>query len=174
MSKDVFHHHRGVIDENTNGENQGKQTDTVNGVVDHHCPPDGQQDHDRNNGDNHEGCAHTQTHKTENRHDYRGFHHGAQQLVDLVVGRLAVVACDGDVDVARDQVTLQGLNLLEQALGNRYAITALFLRDRYRDGRITIGYHIAILEGRPREKGHHLVGLGRLLRDLGHIAHVNR
>ena len=73
MTEDVFNHHGGIIHQDADGEDQGKQADAVNGVIYHHRPPDGQQDDHGDDGNDNEGRSGTQPDQAKNCYDHRRF-----------------------------------------------------------------------------------------------------
>ena len=99
MPEYIFNHHGRIIDQDTDRENQCEQTNAVNRVIHHHCPPDGEQNNNRDNRNNHDCCTHPQTDQAQHSHNHRRFHHGTEQIINLVVGRLAVVTRHGNIDV---------------------------------------------------------------------------
>ena len=171
MAKDVLHHHCRIVDQDPDGEDEREETDPIDGVVDHPGPPDGEQDHHRDDRDDHEGRPRTQADQTEDGHDHRRLEHRPQQLVDLVVGAFTVVARDLDMDVRRDERRLQLLDLGKDLARDRHAVGPLFLRDRHGHGLCPVGAMLAPI-GRPGEMADDLLGVLRDMLDRSDIAQI--
>ncbi len=172
MAEDVLHHHRGVVHQDADGKDEGEQAHPVDGVVHHHGPPDGEHDHHRDHGDDHEGGPRPHAHQAQDGDDDGRLEHGLEKLVDLVVGGLAVVAGHLDMDVGGNQGALQGLQLLQDGLGDGDAVGLFLLGDGEGHRLLPIGLVWALI-GRTRRVGRdpHRV-LGDVLH-VGHVAHVD-
>ena len=94
------------------------------------------------------------------------------QLVDLLVGGLAVVARDLHLDVGRDDVPLQLLQPVQQALGHVHGVGALALGDGHGHRRVKAAPLVAgrRLLGRAEGDG---AGRHRLFRAV-HTAATSR
>ena len=78
-------------------------------------------------------------HQHQHGDDAGGHEQLEDQLVDLVVGGLAVVAGDLDLDLVRDQPPLERLDHGQDVVGHRDAVGALLLGDRDRDRLVAVG-----------------------------------
>ncbi len=129
---DVFHHDDGVVDEDTDRENEREQRDPVDRVAQQPGREHRDQDDDRDHDQHHRRGPHPQRRPDQQRH--RAGHHEQleDQLVDLLVGGFTIVAGDLDMHVVGDQVALQPVDVGEHRIGHRNAVRAGFLR--HRDG----------------------------------------
>ena len=128
-SEDVLGHHGGVIDEDADGEHQGEQAHPIDGVVERPGRPDGDQDHEWDDDDDHRSRTPPDRNPGDDADGESSLEQGGQQLVDLVVGGLAVVAGYADLNIFRDQGPLQAFKPREDRVGYGNTVGPLFLGD---------------------------------------------
>ena len=132
---DVFHHHDGVVHQNTDGKDQSEQRHPVEGEA----PGPGREQRDRQGQDHRraddEGLAPTQ--RDQHQHDDQAG--GEDQFVDqghrLVVGGDAVVTSDGEIDALGNEGALELLDAFQQLVGNLDRVFAGLFGDGQGDGR---------------------------------------
>ena len=124
VADNVFDHDNGVIHQDADGKDQGKQGDPVEGIAveveeqqgEGQGRGDGQHDNDRfppaqekedQEGDAKDRDAHVQ-----------------QQFVGFLGGGLPVIAGDGHLDLRRDEVALEALHLVQHRLDHLDGIGA--------------------------------------------------
>ncbi len=139
---DVFHHDNGVIHQNADGEDQGEQRYPVQGVAEEVEDEQRQRQRHRNCDQHHSRLAPPQRQRNQQRHRQRGDEQMLQQLIRLVLCGLAVVAGDGDVQVRRQQISAQRLDLLLCCLRDLGGVGALALGQGNGYGRIVTANRI--------------------------------
>ena len=102
MTKDILHVDDRVIDDQPQREDQGEQGDAIDGVacqiVYQKCQGEGQRD----GGDDNNSFAPTEAECDQSHDDHDGQPQLADQFIDFVVGRLAVVASDQQLNAGGD------------------------------------------------------------------------
>ena len=166
---DVLHHDDGVIHQDANGEDESEEAHPVNGVIPNPGDEDGHQQHDGNDQHDHDG----RTQGTEGGPDQQedpagGDEELEDQFADLVVGRLAVVTGDADLDIVGDTCPLQLLDLGHDGVGDTDTVGQLLLGHCDGDARHPIG--LETLGGRYARVTSYQ--LGSILRALGDDRHV--
>ena len=171
---DVFHHHDGVIHQDTNGEYQGEQGYPVDGEAQHPGAENREQQHHGNDQQHHDGGLQgTEGPPYQNEHKEGGHEQLEDQGADLVISRLAIVAGNTDLHVAGNQPALELLYPFQHLVGHRHTIGALLLGDGDGHRRHTDG-QVRVFRCRTRVIGHHLLGVFRPLTYQGHVTHVYR
>ena len=172
---DVFNHDDGVINQNTDREDQSKQRNPVDGEAHQPCREYRHQDHHRNDDQHHNGRAVAEEHPDQHRHRRRGDEQLKDQFVHFFVGGFAVVAGDRNLDVVGNDAALQIVDLGQHFLGHGDTIGAGFLG--HRNGhrwRTARSQHVAHAVSRAGEVLHQIFGVFGSLAHLRHIAHIDR
>ena len=171
MPDDILNDNNGVIHQDADGENQREERDSIQSVAmevkDQQRQRQGGRDGD---GDNKRFAP---TEREEDQHgntDHRDTH-VEEQLVRLFRRRLAVIARNGDLHIARKDPPLERLDLLENLFRDRNRIRPGPLGDTEGDGglfcrRCGVPSTLA--------KEHVLRWLLRAVLDFRHLAQVNR
>ena len=134
MAVDVFHIHDGVIHQQTQRQDQREQRHPVDGVAEDQVEQERHpQRHGHGDGDD-EGLADAQRHGQQHDDDDHRDEQVAHQLVDLVVGGLAVVPGDGHGDIVGHDRMVQGQGSLAHILGHHHGVGAAALGDGDGDG----------------------------------------
>jgi len=129
MTVNIFDHHDGIIDQDSDGKDEGEQRDAIEREAP--CPRRKQgrgqrQDHRRT--DDHRLAA-----SQGDQHQHDDTQRGEDQLLDqlqrLVVGGRAVVAGDIDVDVRRDDRVAQVVDARDQGIRDLDGVLARLLGD---------------------------------------------
>ena len=131
---DVLDHHDGVIDQNTDAEDQREKGDSIERepvqVEDQQ-----RQGQRRRDGHRHDpGFPPSQSQPDEQRHADHGKAHVQEELVGFFGSRLAVVAGDRDRHIRWNQNPLQGFDFSQDFFSNRDRIGPRSLADSQRDG----------------------------------------
>ena len=116
VTMDILDDHDGVIDQNTDREDQGKERDTVQGVADQVEDQQGQGECNRNGyGRNRAG---TPPHEQRDQDRYRDGcqEHMEEQLVVLLPGGFTIVAGNRYLHIGGDDFAFQRLDLFYQIL----------------------------------------------------------
>ena len=92
VSIDVFDDHNGIIDQNTNRENQREQTHPVDSQSQHHGAEHSEQNNDGDNNKHHQRRPPAQCEPDQQSHDTGSNEQFENQLIDLVVGGGTVIA----------------------------------------------------------------------------------
>ena len=114
----VFHHHDGIINQNTDGENQREQRNPVQGKA---VSPGSKQ---RDQQGHRHRCAHDQAFTPTQRPHHQQNHRNGfddeflNQFVRLGLRRGAVISRDGDLDIIRDKGAFQLLDALLHLVGD--------------------------------------------------------
>ena len=179
MAHDVFHHHDGVVHQNSDGEDQGEQGDAVQGVaveVEHEqrqCQGDGngQQDDAR--------FPQAQGEGDQDGHRDNGDGHVKEQFVGFFFGGFPVVPGDGDVHVVRDHRSPGLIHPPEHFIGHRDGVGPLALGDGQGNRRIDAfghdgGMDVLFFGGRAGTQENILVGFSRPVGDGGHVTQIYR
>ena len=170
---DVLHHYNSVIDQDTDRKDQGEQTDPVDGIAHDPGHKDGDQDDHRDDKQDDDGRANTQCVPDQQTHDSSSDKQLEDQLIDLVVGCLAIVAGNVNINVIRYQTPLQLFNLVNNGIGHGDTVGALFLGDGNRDTGQAVGRIPTLIGGAGIELDQ-LAGFRRGLEDTGHVTHIDR
>ncbi len=135
VAGDVLHHDDGVVDQNADREDEREQADPVDGVAHQVGGEQREQDRGRNHHQGDHRLAPPDRHRDEadDRHGREA--EMQQQLVRLLVGGLAIVAADGDVDVGRNEPPLERIEPIEHLRGHHHGVGAGALGERQADGR---------------------------------------
>ena len=124
MAGDVLHHDDGVIHQNADGEDQREQADAVDGVAHQLGGKEREQDGGRDHHGRHQRLAPADGEGDQHHDGDGGKAEMKQQLVGLVVGGLAVVARDGDIEVGGDEPPAHVLQARQQVLGHHHGVGA--------------------------------------------------
>ncbi len=170
MAGDVFHHHDGVVDQDTDGEDEREQADPVDGVAHHVRGEHGEQDGGRDHHRRHQRLTPADREGDEHDDRHRRQAEMEQQFVGLLVGGLAVVARHGDADVLGHQPALDRLQAIEQLLGHHHRIGAGALGEGDADRRHAVPFAalFRLLEPHP------VLLRARADHHLGDVAHIDR
>ena len=106
MADDVFHHHDGVIDEDADGEDEREERDAIEGEAEKIKNEQRERERGRNGDGDDARFAPAEREPDEKRHADDGDAHVEQQFVRFLRRRFAVVARDGNFDIARDERAL--------------------------------------------------------------------
>ena len=183
---DVFNHDDRIIDQNSDGKDQCKQTDPVDGIAQQKGGKDGDKDHDRDHHQNHR--RRPQSQRQPDQHGHRAGHDKQleDQLVDLLVGGNTVVASHLDMDIIRDQTALQALDIGQNVIGHRHPVRAGLLGHRNGDRRgpdwrqlrargcIGQAHMGACPIGRAGVIRDDILGFRGAVGDQRHVAHIGR
>ncbi len=172
VAVDVLHHHDGIVNEDADGEDQGKEGDPVQGIADQvedqHRQGKGHRDGD---GGHRTGPP---PHEEGDQDRYRDGRqeHVEEKLVVLLAGGFAVVAGDRYLDVRGDHLPLQEFHLLQQVFRNPGGIRPLALGNGDGDSRV----FPCRITGEPLCRGGRAEAeryiLGRLLRAVDNVRHI--
>ena len=176
MAVDVLDDDDGVVDQDSDGEDQGEEADPVEGVAEEVRRGQGQGQGHRDDDRDHDGLAPRQGDPHEEDHREGRRPEVLEQLVGLLLGGGAVVAGLEDLDVRRDDPALEtGEHAIE--VGDHVdGVGAGLLGHREGDGReIETGPFEALL-GRAGTGAEPDIGAGLFgaVRDLGDILEIDR
>ena len=171
---DVLHHHDGIVHQDAYREDQREQRDPVDGEAQQPGTQNRKQQHHRNDQQHHEGgLERTKRRPHQQEHETGGHEQLEDQIVDLLVGALAVVAGDADLHIVGDQTAAQRVDPLDHIVGHRHAVGAFLFR--HRDGDCRHGDSaIRRLGSRTGIKRHGLARVFRALAHCGYIVHIHR
>ena len=129
MTEDVLDIDDRVVHQQAKREDQGKQSDPVDGVAKDQVAQQGYaQCHGYRQGDD-EGFLRAEGEHQQNDDGYDGDHQMLHQFVDLVVSRFAVVAGDGQGHILGNEFTTEFFCSLDDLLGDGHGIGPLALGD---------------------------------------------
>ena len=175
MTVDVLDIHDRIIDHESQREDERKQRHAVDGVarpiIDHQSECEG----DRHGGGHHQTFPPTEAVGEQRDHDDERHQQAFQQLVDLVVGGLAIVAGDAPVHARRQQRRSKRPHPLFDAFGDRDGIRALLLGDGDMNGRKQLPVtHVetAGLRGSEADPAHG-PALGGPIPDFGNLGEID-
>ena len=171
MAVNVFHHHNGIVDQNANGKNQGKQAN----AVEREAPgPAGKQGGGQSQNDctaHNDGFAFAQC-QTHQQNDRGG---GKGQLLNQLVGffcsGFAVVACDGGFNALGQYGVSHLLNTRTSRARHIDSVLARLLGHRHRDSGVHLALQVGL--GSARHVAHILLGLLCTLFNLRHFFQVD-
>ncbi len=136
VTVDVFHHHDGVVDQNTNGENQREQRYTVEGKAPHPAGKQGDRQGNKNcTADDHRlapahGCQYQHHHGGSSKQQF------GDQFVRFIFGGNAVIAGDFGADISRNQAVMQIIEALLNRLSDINGVHARLLGNGQGNGRV--------------------------------------
>ncbi len=134
MARDILDHDDGVIDQDTDREDQREQADPVDRVAHEVRGEHGEQDRRGDDDGGHAGLAPADR-KTDQDDDGDGRQRQMeQQLIGLLVRRRAIVAGDSDIDPIGDELALETFDPGQHSFGDDNGIGARPLGDRDADG----------------------------------------
>ena len=171
----VFHHHDGVVDQNTDGKNQREQRYAIQRKAPGpRGEQGGRQGQYHRNADNHR-LAFTQG--EEHQRHYQG--RSEQQLVDeflgFIVRRLAIVAGDGDIHAFRQHRALELIHAGDDTARHIHGVLAGLFRYRNRHCRIFPWLGDALGFSREATADPYIAGgLIRAIHNSGDITHEHR
>ena len=162
MADDVLHHHDGVIHQDADGEDQGEQGNTVQGVAVEieNRQREGQGDGDGDEND--EGLAKPERDGDQDAHRDHRDQHVEEQLVGLFGGRLAVVTREVYPDIRRNDAPLERLDSPQDVARDHDGVGAFALGNGQSDGRKEL----------PRTGVGRANVLGGFLAAVAHLRHV--
>ena len=134
MADDVLDHHDGVVHQNADGEDQRKQRDAVQRVAEEIENRQRQRQRDGNGQQHNAGFAPAERQRNQQRDRKGGDQQVLEQFVGLILGGLAVVAGDGDVQVWGDRYPRSSFTSWQQLFGDHGGVRAFALGkgDRHR------------------------------------------
>ena len=134
---DVFDHNNGVIHQDPDREDQRKQTNPVNREPHQECRENRKQNNHRNNHQHHNRGTPAQ--RQPDHHGHSASHHEQleQQLINLMVRRFAIVPRNFNMNVVRDQTTLQTIYISQNFIGHANPVGATLFGNRNRNRRRT-------------------------------------
>ncbi len=170
MAVNVFDHHDGVINQNTDRENQRKQRHAVQGIA-HDIRR--KQRHQDGHGDDHgDHDAFTPADGKQHQRDDRncGQAQVKQQFIRLFIGGFTIVARDLNRDAFGDQLALHGLDPVQDFFGNDDGIGpgAFGNCQGHGGGAVDVARTVA------RHIGHDFVRSISDIRYIRHVAHIDR
>jgi len=133
-----------VVDEDADGEDEGKEGHAVERVAIEVIDEQGERERHRHRDTHDSGLAGTQGQRDQDDDGDRGDEHVIEQLVGLLFRRLPVVSGHGDVDVRGDEAASERVDLGQGLADDDAGIGALFLGDGNRHGLVLPG-------GAPRD-----------------------
>ena len=173
VALDVLDHHDRVVHQDAYGEDQGKEGDAIEGVAGQEVDEEGEREGDGHRDADHQTAAPAHGERDERDDRQRRDQEVVDELVRLLLGCLAVVACDLDLDLGRDQARAQVLELLQDGLRERARVRPRPLGERNRDGGMLAAGRLAVSSpgrtGREEDGVRGLVGPVDDARDLRHI-----
>ena len=159
-----------VVDENADREDEREQAHPIDGVAHHPGGEEGQEDRRRDDDQDHHALAPADRRRDENDDRDRRQRKVEQEFVRLLVGRLAVVARDRDLEAGRHDAALDRLQPLHHVFGDADSVLALALGDREADG----GPALESAGGAARHRPGALVDFGRADDDIGDVLDIDR
>ena len=133
---DVLDHDDRIVDQDADREDQREERDAVERVAVEIEDEQRERERDGNRGQHDDRLAPAEHEPDQHRHRHDGEEHVPEQLVRLLRGRLAVVARDRDVQVARQQIAARASRPSRStARVSAIALVPFALGDRQRDGR---------------------------------------
>ena len=170
---DIFNHHDSIIDQDADGEYERKEGDPVDGEAHHQCTKNREQQNNRDNQQNHDGgLQRTESEPDQQEHE-TGCHEQLEyQRVNLVLGGLSVIPGDAYFHVLRDQPAFELVQSVDDLVGDRNPVSALFLGYGNRNRRYAdrpVRYFVCS----SRVIGHHVLGVFRSLAHLSYIIHID-
>ena len=168
MASDVLDHNDGVVDENTDREDQREEAHPVQRVA-HDA---GGEEREENGGGNDDGNHQRLAPADGDRHEEDDGNcrepQMEEKLVGLIVCRFAIVPRDGDGEVGGDERALKLLQSRGDAFGDDHGVGARALGQRQRHGR---------QRGGAGRRLHHIGGtdLATVSRQqhLRHVTHID-
>ena len=126
----IFHHHDGIINKNTDGENQCKQAHSINRKTHHERHKHRKGDDDRDNNGDHNGSppAEKEPHQQDNR--TRRHEQLEDQFIHLLISRLAIITRNTDMNIIGDNSPLEIFYKVQRLFSHRDTITTLLLCNR--------------------------------------------
>ncbi len=189
----VFHHHNGVVHEDAYGKDQCKQAHPVDGKIQNPSRKYRHQDNDRNDDNHHDGGTRTKRQPDKQGNGTCGYEQLEDQLIDLLIGGLTIIAGDFHMHVVGDQVTLQPFHVSQDIIGHADPVGARLFRHGNRNGRganrgtlpgalaafdffdtHSLGNGFALLKSRASRVGNQVGGIIGRVRHQRHIAHIDR
>ena len=111
MAGDILDHHDGVIDQDTDGKDQREQGDAIEGIAVKIKDQEGQPQGCGHGQHGNDGFPPAQEQENNQGHAEDGKSHVQEQFIGFLRGRGPVVPGHRDLDVSRDQGTLQAVDL---------------------------------------------------------------
>ncbi len=130
MAEDVLHIDDGVVDQQAQGEDQGEEGDAVDGVAEPVVDQQGQGIDDGDGDRDDQGLAPAEGEEDQAEDGDDGDDQMGNQLVDLVIGGLAVVAGDADLDAVGDDRPAHACHRVDHLLGDAHGVGPLLLGHR--------------------------------------------
>ena len=129
VAADVVHAGDRVVHQQTKCQDQSEQGDPVDGItgqqIEQECHPVA---HGYRQPD-HQGLAPTEKHSNEEHHGQHRHRKAGDQVVDLLIRRLAVIADELEVRLGREQLLVQALQIGPGLFRHRYGVGAFLLGD---------------------------------------------
>ncbi len=129
MAVDVLHHHDGIIHQDADGEDEGKQRHPVEGKARDPAGKQGQCQGDNDGYAHHQRLAPTHAHQHQQHHRGGGEDELADQGVGFGLGGDAVVTGHRHLDASRDEPILEALDPGLHPLGHLHRVLPRLLAD---------------------------------------------
>ncbi len=119
---DIFHHDNSIIHQNTNGKNQSKQGNPVQGISCQIINKESQRQGYRDSDCHHHRISPSQhqSHQENNRDSSNS--HVIQEFIGFFLGGFPIVPGDCNLQIRRNQISPEGFDLMEDILGYRGGI----------------------------------------------------
>ena len=165
VTDNVFDHDDGVVDQDTDGEDQCEEGDAVQCVAVQIEDSQRERERHRNRGEDNQRFAEAERESDQDADRDHGDQHVPQQFVRFFLGRVAVVAGDGHLHVRRDYAAAQGFQAMEDILADADRVGSFAFGDGNR-----YGWEETFAVGKTDV----LQGLFAAVGDLGYIVDENR
>ncbi len=139
MPVDVLDDDDGIVDEDADGEDEGKEGHPVERVAIEVVDEQRQGERHRNRHGHDDGLARTEGQRDQDDDGDRRDEHVLEQLIGLVLRRLAVISRHRDVHIRGDEVPPERIDLRQCLACHDAGVGAFFLRDGDGDGLVLPG-----------------------------------
>ena len=174
----IFHHHDGVIHQDTDGKNQREKGDAIEGIAVQVKHRQRQGQGHRNGAGDHTRLPDTQGQQDQDGHGNNGDQHVPEKFVRFFLGGFAVMPGNGHMDVVRHDRTAGIVQAGQDPAGNGNGIGPFALGNGQGNGRI--GPFGGRMRGKPLFTGSRpgtekdvLIRFPGTVHNLGHIAQIN-
>ena len=127
MAVDIFHHHDSIVNQDADGEDQGKQGDPVQGIAVKIVDQEGESQGHRHSYAYYQCFTPAKGKGNEDDDRNSGNKHMLQEFIGFFLGCFTVIPCYRYLQVRWDQFTLEGLHLCQGFMGNSACVGAFFL-----------------------------------------------
>ena len=122
MAHNIFNHDNRVIDQNTDGENQRKKTDTVNRITHQPRGKEREQNRRRDDDQHHHAFTPSNRQRDEDHNRDGSKRQMEQELIGFFCCRLAVIAGDFNLYTCGNDAALHGLQTFDDIFCNNNRI----------------------------------------------------